>query len=69
MIMNENITYNEAVARLEEIMNHIQGGDVDIDKLARELSEAQELLQFCRARLFKVDEEVKKILESLSDTL
>lgn len=69
MIMNKNVTYNEAVGRLEEIMNHIQGGGVDIDKLTEELSEAQELIAFCRSRLFKVDEDVKSILDSLSDAL
>lgn len=65
--MNENITYNEAVARLEEIMNHLQGGNVDVDKLAKELTEAQELIAFCRSRIFKVDEDVKRILDSMSE--
>ena len=65
--MNENITYNEAIARLEEIMNHLQGGNVDVDKLAKELAEAQELIAFCRSRIFKVDEDVKRILDSMSE--
>lgn len=67
--MDKNITYNEAMMRLEEIMSHIQGGNVDIDKLTEELAEAQQLIDFCRSRIFKVDKDVKKMLDALSDTL
>ena len=67
--MNENITYSAAMARLEEIMSHIQGGNVEIDKLTQELAEAQQLIDFCRSRIFKVDEDVKKMLDTLSDEL
>ncbi len=67
--MDKNITYNEAMMRLEEIMSHIQGGNVDIDKLTEELAEAQQLIDFCRSRIFKVDEDVKKMLDALSGEL
>ena len=59
----ENITYNEATMRLEEITAKIQGGKVDIDELAGLLKEAQELVKFCREKLYKVDEEIKALLE------
>lgn len=59
----ENITYNEAMMRLEEITAKIQGGKVDIDELADLLKEAQELVKFCREKLYKVDEDIKALLE------
>lgn len=59
----ENITYNEAMMRLEEITAKIQGGKVDIDELAGLLKEAQELVNFCREKLYKVDEDIKALLE------
>ena len=52
--------------RLEEIMTKIQSGDVDIDNLTKELAEAQELITFCRNRIYKVEEDVKNIIDSLS---
>ena len=58
-----NITYNEAMMRLEEITAKIQGGKVDIDELAGLLKEAQELVNFCREKLYKVDEDIKALLE------
>ena len=59
----EKMTYNEAVTRLEEIMGKIQSGKIDIDELAGLLKEAQELVKFCREKLYKVDEEIKALLE------
>lgn len=55
--------YSEAVARLEEIMAKVQSGRIDIDELAGLLKEAQELVKFCRNKLYKVDEEVKALLD------
>ena len=63
----ENITYSEAMTRLEEIMGKVQGGRVDIDQLAGLLKEAQELVKFCREKLYKVDEEIKALTQG--DTL
>ena len=61
------MTYSQAIARLEEIMAAIQSGGMDIDKLAVALKEASALVQFCRGRLYKVDEEVKELLDNLSE--
>jgi exodeoxyribonuclease VII small subunit len=57
------MTYAEAMARLEEIMGKIQGGKIDIDELAGLLKEAQELVKFCREKIYKVDEEIKSLTE------
>ena len=63
----ENLTYTQAVERLEEILSSIQGGGMDVDKLAVALKEASALVQFCRGKLYKVDEEVKLLLENMDD--
>ena len=59
----ENMNYTQAVIRLEEIMNIVQGGKLDVDELSGLLKEAAELVKFCRAKLYKVDEEVKQLLD------
>ena len=59
----DKMTYSEAVARLEEIMETVQGGKMDVDELTDLLKEASALVKFCRAKLYKVDEEVKTLLE------
>lgn len=59
----KKMTYAEAMARLEEIMGKVQGGKIDIDELAGLLKEAQELVKFCREKLYKVDEDIKALTE------
>lgn len=61
--------YSEAVAELEAITAKMQLPDCDIDSLAALTSRALELLKFCKEKLFKTDEEVKKCLETLTDSL
>lgn len=63
--MEQEYTYATAVARLEEILQLVQNANEDIDRLYKLLKEADELIKFCRARLYEVDEEVKSILDSL----
>ena len=60
-------TYSTAVARLEEILRQVQEGGENIDALYSLLREADELIKFCRARLYEVDEEVKSLLGSMND--
>ena len=59
----EKITYTETLNRLDEIMNRVQNGKLDVDELSGMLNEAQQLVLFCRNKLHMVDEEVKALLE------
>ncbi len=55
-------TYSEAMKRLETIVSQIESGELDIDGLGNQLKEAQKLIKFCRDKLYKADEEIKKML-------
>lgn len=63
------VSYVRAAERLEAIMAEIESGTVDIDKLSALLKEADELIKFCRDKLYKVDNEVNAILQRMSDDL
>ncbi len=56
-------TYEQAMKRLEEIVSLIESNELDIDNLGEKLKEAQGLIKFCRDKLYKTDEEIKKMLE------
>lgn len=62
--METKKTYKESILRLEEIVSKIENGDMDIDSLAENLKEAKELINFCKAKLLKVEEEVNNIIKS-----
>ncbi|MBR3091714.1 MAG: exodeoxyribonuclease VII small subunit [Bacteroidaceae bacterium] len=60
----DEMTYEKAMKRLEEIVDKVENGQMDIDSLSATLKEAQQLVAFCRDKLTKVDAEIKKILEN-----
>jgi len=61
----KELSYKEAYARLEEIEALIESNRLDVDDLSDKLKEASALLKICKEKLFKVNEETKKILEEI----
>ena len=59
----KKITYSEAMKRLETLVGEMENEELDIDTLGSHLKEAQKLIKYCRDRLYKADEEAKKILD------
>ena len=57
------LTYETAMERLEALAREMENGDIVIDELATKLNEVQQLLAFCKDKLTKADEEVKRLLE------
>ena len=53
--------YSEAIAEIEAILAKIEGGETDIDDLAAEIKRAAKLLQNCKEKLFRTEEEVKQL--------
>ena len=58
--MNEELKY-EALAQLETIVRKMESNEFDIDELAVQLKTAQRLIKFCKDKLTKTEEEIKKI--------
>ncbi|MBP3788068.1 MAG: exodeoxyribonuclease VII small subunit [Prevotella sp.] len=54
--------YEEALNQLEAIVRKMEQGEYNIDELTEQLKKAQQLIQLCRDKLTKTDEEIKKIL-------
>ena len=63
--MEKQETYNEAVEKLRAIVEEIETGELDVDVLSEKVKEATRLIKLCKEKLFKTDEEVKKILAEL----
>ncbi|MBD5218170.1 MAG: exodeoxyribonuclease VII small subunit [Bacteroidales bacterium] len=58
--------YSEAMKQLEEIVAKMQAEDCDIDRLSEYTTRAMLLLQSCKERLLKTDEEIQKCISALS---
>ncbi|MDY3068512.1 MAG: exodeoxyribonuclease VII small subunit [Parabacteroides sp.] len=62
---NNKETYNEAVTKLRRIVADIENEELDVDLLSEKVKEATRLIKLCKEKLYKVDEDVKKVLEEL----
>lgn len=60
------LSYKEAVERLDAIISEIQGDKCDIDKLASLTRTAKALLETCEKKLTATEAELNGILESLN---
>ena len=61
--MNRQMKYEEAIGQLEKIVRQMENNELDVDQLSEQLKKAQQLIQFCRDKLTRTDEEIRQILE------
>ncbi|MCQ2369413.1 MAG: exodeoxyribonuclease VII small subunit, partial [Paludibacteraceae bacterium] len=54
--------YDDALKRLEGILNEVKGGDLPLGQLTSKIKEAQELVTFCRTYLSKTEKEVDTLV-------
>jgi exodeoxyribonuclease VII small subunit len=55
--------YSKSIEEIEAILSKIETGETDIDNLTDEIKRASKLLQECKDKLFKTEQEVNKIFE------
>ena len=58
-------SYGQAAERLEEILEKIEEGQVDIDELSGLVEEAAGLVTLCRKKIHAAEVQVKTITEQL----
>lgn len=64
--MTENKpTFNKAVEELENIIDQIESGDLDVDELSGKVKRASELLRLCQSKLRATEEEIDKIIDDM----
>lgn len=59
--MKNELTYSEAFTKLENIVEELENGDIQLDKLTTKVKQANELIAICEAKLRKIDTEIKEI--------
>jgi exodeoxyribonuclease VII small subunit len=59
----KSMTYDDAVAEIESILEKIEEGSMGVDELAGKVKRATELIKLCRDRLYKAEEQIDIILK------
>lgn len=62
--MNHPQKYEEAFARLQEIVRKMEGGQLDIDQITAHMKEAQELITLCKKLLTETEKEIDKLTQA-----
>ncbi len=63
----KTVTYNEAMAEVEEILEKIENEELDVDELAEKVKRVSVLLKICKDKLLKTNEQVEQILKEMED--
>ena len=59
----EKLTYEEAMQRLETIVESLEQDKLSLEDLGKSLAEAKNLAQICKEKLALAENDIKKILE------
>lgn len=59
------LSYAQAVARLDAILERIERGEVDIDELSQLVAEAADLVALLRRKILAAEMQIKTITERL----
>lgn len=65
MTAEDAIGYADAMAELDEILEELEGDDLDVDVLAERVKRASELIKLCRARIARAQADVDTIVVDL----
>ncbi len=58
----QQIKYSEAISEIEEILELIETGELDVDELTGKVKRVTQLIQLCKSKLHEADEDIKRIL-------
>ena len=65
----ENLSFEESLDKLEEIVNKLENGDVPLDDAIEEFKNAMELVKICNDKLNAAEESIAKIVEDNDDLI
>jgi len=63
----KKISYSEAMAEIEDILEKIENEELDVDELAEKVKRVSVLLKTCKDKLTKTNEQVEQILKEMED--
>ncbi len=64
---SKKVSYNEAMAEIEDILEKIENEELDVDDLAEKVKRVSVLLKICKDKLQKTNDEVEKILKEMEE--
>ena len=60
----EELSFEESLEKLEEIVNKLENGDVPLDDAIEEFKKAMDLVKICNDKLSDAEESIAKIVKN-----
>jgi exodeoxyribonuclease VII small subunit len=67
IMSDKSPTYSEAIATIDEILEQIETGELDVDELASRVKQATDLLKLCKGKLYNTSKEIEKVLKDMEN--
>ncbi len=64
-----NLTFEESLEQLEEIVEKLEKGDVPLDDAIDQFNNAMQLVKICNEKLTKAEDSIAKIVEENGDLI
>lgn len=61
--MMENLSFEESLEQLDEIVKKLESGDVPLDDAIDEFNKAMQLVKICNNKLSAAEESIAKIVQ------
>ena len=65
---NHGMNYTEAYEELQQLVQYMESGQINVDELALKVKRAAELIKICKVKLHETEADVQKILKDLDET-
>lgn len=65
----KDMSFEESLEKLEEIVTKLENGDVPLDDAIDEFNEAMQLVKICNEKLTSAEESIAKIVEENGDLI
>jgi exodeoxyribonuclease VII small subunit len=65
--MENQMNYTEAFEELQQIVKHMENGEITVDELSLKVKRAAELIKICKHKLTTTEEDVNQILKELEN--
>ncbi len=65
----EDLSFEESLEKLEEIVNKLENGDIPLDEAIDEFDNAMHLVKACNEKLNAAEESIAKIVEDNGDII
>ena len=59
----QDLSFEESLEKLEEIVNKLENGDVPLDEAIDEFNKAMQLVKICNEKLEAAEESIAKIVK------